>query len=47
MKILQRFIVQDNVHAIVATIRTQFAIVYYLRLFSTKPQTKNTQKIRK
>jgi len=37
---LQRFIVQDNIHAIVATIRNKFAIFYYLRLFSTKPQTK-------
>jgi len=37
---LQRFIVQDNIHAIVATIRNKFAIFYYLRLFLTKPQTK-------
>ena len=40
MKILQCFIAQDNIHAIVATIRIKFAIFYYLRLmFLTKPQT--------
>jgi len=40
MKILQRFIVQDNIHALFATVRNKFAIFFYLRLFSTKPQTK-------
>jgi len=40
MKIFQRFIVQDNIHAIFDTIRNTFAIFYYLRLFSAKPQTK-------
>jgi len=45
MKLLQRFIVQDNIHAIFATIRNKFAMFYYLRLFSTKPQTKMHKKL--
>jgi len=41
---MQRFIAQDNIHAIFATIRNKFAIFYYLRLFSTKQQTKMHKK---
>jgi len=33
MKVLQRFIVQDDIHAIFATIRNKFAIFYFLRFF--------------
>jgi len=32
-EILQRFIVQTNIHAIFATIRKKFAIFYYLQCF--------------
>ena len=36
----QRFIVHGDIHGIFATILTNFAIFYYMPLFSTKPQTK-------
>jgi len=47
MKKLQRFIVQDNIHAMLATLRNKFAIFLLFAFFLTKPQTKMQKNIRK